>query len=92
MCKYCLSLTFIVDCGNITDFINGEVIRNGTVLNSKATLTCNSGYTLVGNITRVCLSTGNWSGYAYCVGEFWIVDSLLIFRCNDVTCSVKYFD
>ncbi len=36
-----------------------------------ATYTCNTGYTLNGDTTRVCVSGGNWNGSApTCEGEF----------------------
>ena len=60
-----------VDCGKITSFANGEVIGPDTVLDSEVTFSCNMGYSLVGNSTRVCQSNGNWSGYASCEGKLY---------------------
>ncbi len=54
-----------VDCGLLFDPANGIVgTPNGTELGETATYSCNSGYTLEGNVTRVCQSNGAWSGSA----------------------------
>ena len=52
----------VVDCGSLTNPINGRVMIDGTVVNSMATYTCNKGYTLNGDDTRICLGIGFWSG------------------------------
>ena len=64
-----LSLT-VVDCGNLTYPVNGSVTHtSGTTFEQTATYTCNTGYNLVGDSTRTCHATGNWSGSApTCVG------------------------
>ena len=41
---------------------NGRVSLSGTTYNSVVTYSCSSGYDLIGNNTRTCLETGNWSG------------------------------
>ena len=54
-----------VDCGNLTDPGNGSVNHTaGTGLGQTATYSCNTGYNLVGDSTRTCQATGNWSGSA----------------------------
>ena len=35
---------------------------SGTVYNSIATYSCATGYNLIGTSSRVCLSSGSWSG------------------------------
>ena len=59
-----------VDCGNLTDPHNGQVDHTaGTTLGQTATYSCNTGYNLVGDSTRTCQATGNWSGSApTCLG------------------------
>ena len=52
----------VIDCGGLTNPINGRVMIDGIVFNSVATYTCNKGYTLIGDVTRLCLGTGLWSG------------------------------
>ena len=52
-----------VDCGNLTDPTNGQV-NNGTTFRQTATYSCNTGHNLVGNSTRTCQDTGEWSGTA----------------------------
>ena len=57
-----LTLT-VVDCGNLTDPVNGSVTHtSGTTFGQTATYSCNTGYNLVGDSTRTCQATGVWSG------------------------------
>ncbi len=50
-----------VDCGDLTDPINGTVdTSSGTTFNMTATYTCDTGYTLTGYNTRTCGSDGVW--------------------------------
>ena len=52
-----------MDCGNLTDPSNGQVnLTAGTTFGENATYSCNTGYNLVGDSTRTCQATGNWSG------------------------------
>ena len=63
MIIYILILT--VDCGSLTDPANGSVHHtDGTTNRQTATYSCDTGYNLVGNSTRTCQATGNWSGSA----------------------------
>ena len=51
------------DCGNLTSPNDGLVIySNGTTYQSKATFSCNTGYTLSANSTRTCEASTDWSG------------------------------
>ncbi len=60
--NYCVSLT-VVDCGPLSDPTNGMVDVPATTFESTANYTCtNTGYALVGDITRTCGSDGLWSG------------------------------
>ena len=57
-----LSLT-AVDCGSLPDPANGRVDHTaGTSLGQTAQYSCNTGYNLVGDNTRTCQATGEWSG------------------------------
>ena len=51
-----------IDCGPLGHPDNGRMSLSGTTYNSVATYSCDSGYGLIGNNTRTCLGTGNWSG------------------------------
>jgi hypothetical protein len=52
-----------VDCGSLTDPVNGAVTVTNTTFNSTATYSCNGGYNLVGDTTtRTCLASASWSG------------------------------
>ena len=60
-----IPLILTVDCGSLTDPANGQVTHvTGTDLGQTATYSCNTGYNLVGDSTRTCQATGNWSGSA----------------------------
>ena len=55
----------VVECGNLTAPANGSVTHTvGTTFNQTATYSCNTGYNLVGDSTRTCQATGEWSGSA----------------------------
>ena len=56
------SFFVVINCGSLANPINGRVMIDGTVFNSVATYTCNNGYSLYGDDTRICLGTGFWSG------------------------------
>ena len=52
-----------MDCGNLTAPANGQVdLTSGTTFGQTATYSCNTGYNLVGDSTRTCQATGEWSG------------------------------
>ena len=54
-----------VDCGNLTDPDNGSVNHTpGTAFGQTATYSCDTGYNLVGDSTRTCQATEEWSGTA----------------------------
>ena len=54
-----------MNCGSLTDLANGSVNRTaGTTFGQTATYSCDIGYNLVGDSTRTCNPTGNWSGRA----------------------------
>ena len=54
-----------VDCDPLTDPANGQVnLTAGTELGQTAIYSCGTGYNLVGDSTRTCQATGNWSGSA----------------------------
>ena len=52
----------VVDCGSPGDLANGVVYAGNTTYNSAAFFVCNHGYSIEGLSTRVCLSSGKWSG------------------------------
>ena len=58
---YTLSLS-VVDCGIPLSVLDGNVNFTDTVFGSQATYTCLYGYNITGDITRVCLADGTWSG------------------------------
>ena len=57
-----LPILTVVDCGTLTDPGNGQVdYTAGATLGQTATYSCNTGYNLVGDSTRTCQATGEWS-------------------------------
>ena len=61
-----------MDCGTLTKPANGQVSHTGgTTFGQTATYSCNTGYELVGDNTRMCQATGVWSENApICHGMF----------------------
>ena len=54
-----------VDCGSLYDPANGQVDHTaGTSLGQTAQYRCNTGYNMVGDNSRTCQASGNWSGSA----------------------------
>ena len=64
MCE-CIVHTEIV-CGPLSSPENGNVMVSGTGLGAEAMYTCNTGYSINGESTRVCenSSSPQWSGNA----------------------------
>ncbi len=59
-----------IDCGNLPEIENGEVILTGTKFRDTATYFCRAGYKLIGDRLRRCRSNGAWSTVApSCVGK-----------------------
>ena len=55
-------LRIVVDCGPLGNPVNGQVDMSfETTFMSTATYTCNTGYNLIGPISRTCGSDGVWS-------------------------------
>merc|ERR1712166_89456 len=55
----------IKDCGNLNPPSNGAIsFTSGTTYESRASMSCNNGYTHVGSSTRTCRSCGSWDGTA----------------------------
>ena len=64
-------LSLVVDCGSLDNPLNGAVdISQGTTYNAMATYSCNSPYTLNGDMTRTCQADGDWSGGEPTCGRF----------------------
>ena len=58
---FLIILNIVVDCGPLGIPVNGQVdMSSGTTFMSTATYTCNTGYNLIGPISRTCGSDGVW--------------------------------
>ena len=72
-----------MDCGNLTDPANGQVTHtSGTTFKQTATYSCNTGYILVGDSTRTCQATGNWSGSAPTCQGVLLMSNLILILCT----------
>lgn len=60
-----------MNCGPLPNPDNGAVSHPNTVEGSSATYTCDEGFALDGEETRVCQGDGNWSGEEpVCLGMY----------------------
>ena len=70
-----------VSCGVPGTPTNGQRSLSSTTYNSVVTYTCDVGYTLHGSNSRICQSSGQWSGSVpQCNREFTV--TLTYERCN----------
>ena len=51
-----------VDCSTPKQLRDGTVSYDGTGYNMVVVYKCDEGYSLIGSSTRVCQSSGEWSG------------------------------
>lgn len=57
------TLFVVIDCGPLSDPVDGKVELSSTKLNAVATYNCKRNKHLVhGTITRVCQANGTWTG------------------------------
>ena len=78
-----LLLSTAVDCGALPDPANGQVNTTaGTTFGQTATYSCNTGYNLVGNSTRMCQATGVWSGSAPTCERMLLLNCQLNYVCT----------
>ena len=72
-----------IDCGSLTDPASGLVdLTHGTTFVQTATYSCNTGYNLVGDSTRTCQATGEWSGSAPTCEGMLVKSNLNLFICT----------
>ena len=66
LCTYSLISTYplitVIDCNSLPSPANGNVMQPSTTYMSVTEYSCNDGFDLVGNPTRSCQASGNWSG------------------------------
>ncbi len=60
--KFSIPLYLVLRCKELQDISSGRVVLSGTTVGSTATYSCNKGYVLYGEQTRICLPDGEWSG------------------------------
>ena len=61
-----------MNCSTLSNPANGQVSHTaGTSFGQTATYSCDTGYNLVGDSTRICQANGRWSGSKpICQGRF----------------------
>lgn len=62
----------VVSCESLDPPANGqlELTNDNTLVNSEATYSCNSGFNLIGTVSRRCQATGEWTGQTpQCIGK-----------------------
>ena len=74
----------VVDCGDLDDPTNGQVLLNGITFGSTATYTCDPGFILTGAMERICQANGNWSGNEpTCEGQL-IQYTIYVYSCSSL--------
>ena len=61
-----------MSCAALSDPENGAVIMTSTGTVTIATFTCNTDYTIEGNVQLQCTATGYWSGSPPYCGRFCV--------------------
>ena len=75
-----------VNCPDLAGPANGQVVPSGTIPASTATYTCNSGYRLNGDSSRICQESGQWSGTVpTCEPSTYVTRTLINIVCMYVT-------
>ena len=70
---------------------NGRVdTPQEATFNQVATYSCNSGYELVGNMTRTCQADGMWSGSEPTCGKF--ITMVVVWEHINVQCIEQLFN
>ena len=65
-------------CPDLVDPVNGMVMMTGNSEDDTATYSCDPGFELVGEMTRICQSNSEWSGAPPICRRRFIVVSLTI--------------
>ena len=66
-------------CDDLSAPANGDVDQPGNSVGTVSTYTCNGGYLLVGDETRTCQESGQWSGsQPICECEYFKIQSGLL--------------
>ena len=60
---YCIFvLRSVVECSPLSSPVNGAVQMDGPMYSSMASYSCDQGFGLQGDATRMCQADGTWSG------------------------------
>ena len=71
-----------MDCGKLNDPDNGTVtLTAGATSGQNAIYSCDTGYNLVGDSTRTCQATANWSGSEPTCQGVLLKNDLTLFIC-----------
>ena len=58
----CVCVFTVVVCPELMDPDDGQVELSNMVFGSVATYNCDTGYSLNGSVSRMCMANGQWSG------------------------------
>ena len=93
----CVPVPIVITCSDLPSLTNGNIDYGGAgstdsrPVDTVATFTCNTGYTLNGGSTRTCGSDGVWSGSVpVCQSKEWLnvyvecVPVPIVITCSDL--------
>ena len=90
-------LVAVVDCGSLTNPMNGNVSLINNTFGSTAIYSCDTGYDLIGRMTSTCGADGNWSSTNTTCQSKWLIQPgkyrfanlYSLFPCNSVVSCNK---
>ena len=53
----------VINCGDPGTPVNGRRQVSSTAFRSAVHYSCNGGFSLVGDVVRICMASGEWSGF-----------------------------
>ena len=71
-----------MDCDTLSDPANGQVSHSRTTLGQTATYSCNTGYNLVGDSTRMCQAMGHT--HTHTAGHYVPATAQVIVESNSI--------
>lgn len=68
-----------MDCGSLNDPVNGSVVGPTSTFPSMVTYSCDEGFELEGEASRMCQANGKWTGSDPMCGKF-VQDVVEVFQ------------
>ena len=80
VCNISILYLIVVDCGALNNSVNGSIhYTTGTTFGQRVNYSCNTGYNLMGDSTRICQATGVWSGSAPTCQGMLLLPNMCVF-------------